>query len=79
MEEDGTLPSPDGEWSGKYGCSDGQGVLTSDAKAFVTALELALRELPDGCNDARSLATFVDFVHKAINEPVEDGIAFYIR
>ena len=73
------LPSPDGEWCGAYWSSDGQGVLTSDAKAIVTALELALRELPDSCDDASSLAAFVNFVHEAINEPVEDGIAFYIR
>ena len=35
------------EWSGTYSSNNGQEVLTSDAKAFVAALELALRVLPD--------------------------------
>ena len=47
VEEDALMSSEKLEWSGTYSSNAGQEVLTSDAKAFVAALELALRVLPD--------------------------------
>ena len=57
------------EWSGTYSSNDGQEVLTSDAKAFVAALELALRELPD-CDEATFLAA-KKVVEHAFNEQLD--------
>jgi len=47
VEEDALMSSEKQKWSGTYSSNDGQEVLTSDAKAFVAALELALPRLPD--------------------------------
>ena len=55
VEEDPLMASERHEWSGTYSTNDQQEVLTSDAKAFVVALELALREIPD-CDKATFLA-----------------------
>ena len=55
IEEDALMPCEKHEWNGNYSSNDLQEVLTSDAKAFVAALELASREIPD-CDEATYLA-----------------------